>query len=246
MRTRALLFSIAAILIAALVIAGFTDGLLVDLLWFTELGYRGVFTTTLSAEVVIFVVIWVVTFLAISLSGILALGFSRERQPLRTLHRDGEPAEVNLPEMLRGLGDRVHWKSLVFCAARAGRTVRGGGRVIQLASLLEGHLRSVICLQGPGVRPQCRLLRFSASVTGRVARSVSSDSGADSAGDDSGILGARCIQLPRIAAADPFPLCGPPLRAAWYLLYSAGVQLLSGALRAYVTWQWRGLRPALC
>ena len=117
MRTRPLLYSIVAIVIAALVIVGFTDGLLVDLLWFSELGYRGVFTTTLSAEIGIFVVVWVVTFLAISVSGVLALGFSREREPLRTLHRDSEPAEVKLPEMLRGLGDRVQWKLLVFCGA---------------------------------------------------------------------------------------------------------------------------------
>ena len=41
MRTRALLYSIVATIIAALVIAGFTDGLLVDLLWFNSLATEG-------------------------------------------------------------------------------------------------------------------------------------------------------------------------------------------------------------
>ena len=68
------------------------------------LGYRGVFTTTLGAEIAIFVLVWVVTFLAISVSGIFALRFSREREPLGAIHRSGETAEVNLPEMIRGSG----------------------------------------------------------------------------------------------------------------------------------------------
>ena len=81
MRRRRLLFSLGAILIGALVLVGLTDSLLVDLLWFTErFGYRGVFTTTLGAEIAIFVLVWVVTFLAISVSGIFALRFSRERR----------------------------------------------------------------------------------------------------------------------------------------------------------------------
>ena len=87
MRPRTFLLSLAAILIGTLVLVGLTDSLLVDLLWFTALGYRGVFTTTLGAEIAIFVLVWVVTFLAISVSGIVALRFSREREPLRALHR---------------------------------------------------------------------------------------------------------------------------------------------------------------
>ncbi|MFZ0244466.1 UPF0182 family protein [Candidatus Binatus sp.] len=117
MRRRRLLFSLGAILIGALVLLGLTDSLLVDLLWFTELGYRGVFTTTLGAEIAIFVLVWVVTFLAISVSGIFALRFSREREPLGAIHRSGETAEVNLPEMIRGSGDRVPLILLILCAA---------------------------------------------------------------------------------------------------------------------------------
>ncbi len=117
MRPRTLLYSLGAILIGTLVLVGLTDSLLVDLLWFTALGYRGIFTTTLDAEVAIFVVVWVLTFAAISVSGILALRFSRERESLRVVHRSGAAAEVNLPEMIRGLGDQVPWRLLVFCGA---------------------------------------------------------------------------------------------------------------------------------
>ena len=117
MRARTLVFGFGAILIGALGLVGLTDSLLVDLLWFTVLGYRGVFTTTLGAEIAIFVLVWVVTFLAISISGILALRFSRERGPLKAIHRSGEPAQVDLPQMIRGLGDRVPWRLLILCAA---------------------------------------------------------------------------------------------------------------------------------
>ncbi len=117
MRPRTFLLSLAAILIGTLVLVGLTDSLLVDLLWFTALGYRAVFITTLGAEIAIFVLVWVVAFLAISVSGIVALYFSREAEPVRTLHPAGERVEVNLPEILRGLGGRVPWKLLVLCGA---------------------------------------------------------------------------------------------------------------------------------
>ena len=100
-----------------------------------------------------------VTFLSISASGILALRFSREREPLRTLHRTvnrqkstcrdtpgtGRPHAVEIASFLRG---------------RASRTVRGDGRVIQLASLLGGHLRSAFALKDPAFGPNVGFFVF--------------------------------------------------------------------------------------
>jgi uncharacterized protein len=119
MRPRTLLLSLAAGIIVALVVLSLADSLLVDLLWFSTLGYRQVFKITISAELVIFAIVWVVAFLAISISGVIALRESRQREPLHVVGRSDEPIEVkvNLPELIRALGDRVPWKLLVLGGA---------------------------------------------------------------------------------------------------------------------------------
>jgi Uncharacterised protein family (UPF0182) len=117
MRPRNLLLSLAAGIIVALIVLSLADSLLVDLLWFSTLGYRQVFNITISAEVVIFTIVWVVAFLAIWISGMIALRFSRERERLHVVGRSDEMVEVNLPEMIRTLGNRVPWKLLVLGGA---------------------------------------------------------------------------------------------------------------------------------
>ncbi|MGH7932407.1 MAG: UPF0182 family protein, partial [Candidatus Binataceae bacterium] len=117
MRPRIILFGLAAIIIVVLIILSLADSLLVDLLWFTALGYRRVFTITLSAEVVIFAVVWVVAFAAIFVSGMIAFGFSHERERLRVVRRPEQMVEINLPELIRALGDRIPWRLLVLGAA---------------------------------------------------------------------------------------------------------------------------------
>jgi uncharacterized membrane protein (UPF0182 family) len=117
MRPRNLLLSLAAGIIVALIVLSLADSLLVDLLWFSTLGYRQVFNITISAEVVIFTIVWVVAFLAIWISGMIALRFSRERERLHVVGRSDEMVEVNLPELIRALCDRVPWKLLVLGGA---------------------------------------------------------------------------------------------------------------------------------
>jgi uncharacterized protein len=117
MRPRILLLSLAAAIIVALVVLSLADSLLVDLLWFSTLGYRQVFKITISAELAIFAIVWVVAFLAIGISGMIALRFSRERERLHVVGRSDEMVEVNLPELIRALGDRVPWKLLVLGGA---------------------------------------------------------------------------------------------------------------------------------
>jgi uncharacterized protein len=119
MRPRILLFGGAAIIIVALIVLSLGDSLIVDLLWFTALGYRQVFRTTLIAQVAIFAIVWVTAFAVIGISGILALHLSRERERLHVVRRSEETVEVNLPELIRALGDRIPWKLLVLGGAAA-------------------------------------------------------------------------------------------------------------------------------
>ncbi len=117
MRSRVIVFGIAAIIIVALVFLSLLDQFFVDLLWFGSLGFRGVFATTVAAEVGIFIVVWLVAFIVILLSGLVALRLSRERERLRVVRRTDEMVEVNLPELIRALGERIPWRLLVVIGA---------------------------------------------------------------------------------------------------------------------------------
>src|ERR1700730_1727818 len=117
MRPRIVLFSLAAIIVVILIILGVADQMLVDLLWFGVLGYRTVFMTQLGAQVTIFAAVWLVAFVAICGSGFVALGFSQDRERLHIVRRSGDMTEVNLPELIRALGDRVPWRLLVIAAS---------------------------------------------------------------------------------------------------------------------------------
>src|SRR5262249_34217583 len=117
MRPRIILFGLAAIIIVVLVVLGLADQLLVDLLWFGVLGFREVFLTQLGAQVAIFAAVWVVVFAAICVSGLIALRLSQERERLHIVRRSEEMVEVNLPELIRSLGERVPWRLLVAAVA---------------------------------------------------------------------------------------------------------------------------------
>ncbi len=93
------------------------DQLLVDYLWYGRLGFGGVFNTTVGAEVAIFLVVWLVAFIAIFVSGLIAIGGSRDHERLRVVRRPDEMVEVNLPELIRALGERVPWRVIVAAGA---------------------------------------------------------------------------------------------------------------------------------
>ncbi|MGH7924946.1 MAG: UPF0182 family protein, partial [Candidatus Binatus sp.] len=117
MRPRVILISLAALAIAALVVLSLADQLLVDYLWYGRLGFGGVFNTTVGTEIVIFLVVWLVSFVAIFVSGLIAIGSSRDRERLRVVRRPDEMVEVNLPELIRALGERVPWRVIVAAGA---------------------------------------------------------------------------------------------------------------------------------
>jgi uncharacterized membrane protein (UPF0182 family) len=117
MRSRVILFGLAAIAIVAVVVLSVADQFLVDFLWFRALGYEGVFTTTVGAQVAIFAIVWLIAFAAIAGSGLAAVAMSHERERLRVVRRPDEMVEVNLPELIRALGDRVPWRLIVIAAA---------------------------------------------------------------------------------------------------------------------------------
>src|SRR5208282_2376207 len=80
MRTRIVLFGLAAVVIAVLVALSLADELLIDALWFDSLGYRSVFVTMLIARFGIFLAVWLAASAAILVSGLGAIGLSRDRE----------------------------------------------------------------------------------------------------------------------------------------------------------------------
>jgi len=117
MRPRNILIVVAAVVIVALLALSFLDQLLVDYLWYGTLGFAGVFNTTVGAEIAIFLVVWLVAFASIFVSGLIAIGGSRNHERLRVVRRPDEMVEVNLPEMIRSLGERVPWRLIVLAGA---------------------------------------------------------------------------------------------------------------------------------
>src|SRR5260370_1182124 len=110
MRPRNILIVVAAIAIVALLVLSFLDQLIVDYVWYGRLGLGDVFNTTVGAEIGLFLVVWLVAFAAICVSGLIAIGWSRNHERLRVVRRPDEMVEVNLPELIRALGERVPWR----------------------------------------------------------------------------------------------------------------------------------------
>src|SRR6266436_8152740 len=110
MRPRTIVLGLAAIIVVAMVVLTLVDHLLVDYLWYGRLGFGGVFNTSVGAEIAIFLVVWLVAFAAIFVSGLIAIGSSRNHERLRVVRRPDEMVEVNLPELIRALGERVPWR----------------------------------------------------------------------------------------------------------------------------------------
>ena len=117
MRSRTLIFVLAAVVIAALIILSLADTFLVDLVWFRSIGFHQVFATTVEAEWGIFALIWLFAFVAIATSGLAANRFSHDRERLRVVRRSDDMVEVNLPELIRALGDRIPWRVLILGVA---------------------------------------------------------------------------------------------------------------------------------
>jgi len=118
MRPRTIVLGLVAVVVlVGGILLSITDQFFVDLLWFRALGYGSVFATTIKAEVAIFAAVWVFAFAAIAVSGLAAVALSRDRERLRVVRRPGEGAEVNLPELIRTLGDRVPWRAIVIAAS---------------------------------------------------------------------------------------------------------------------------------
>ncbi|MCX5540025.1 UPF0182 family protein [Paraburkholderia sp. CNPSo 3076] len=109
-------YAITAIsVIAGLIVVGRITGILVDWLWFSSIGYGGVFWTMLCARALLFAAVFAVSACAIWLSGILAHRYARESLRAETAGPSG--ATVVTGDLAELVAPYVPWRFSIACAA---------------------------------------------------------------------------------------------------------------------------------
>ena len=106
----------AAAVAALLVLLALGGRLLVDALWFGQLGYGVVFRTMLGAKVVCFAVALAAAWPLIAGIGLSAVQDRRSGQVRIVLRRSGDGA-ATIPELIAPIADRIPWKTLVIAVS---------------------------------------------------------------------------------------------------------------------------------
>ncbi|HTW90068.1 MAG TPA: UPF0182 family protein [Candidatus Binataceae bacterium] len=139
MRPRIIVAGLAAIIVVALIVLSLLDNFFVNLLWFGELGYRSVYVTMVLAQYAIFGIVWLAAFVPICISGLIAVRFSQERERLRVVRRPDDMVEINLPELIRALGERVPWQLIAIGAAAVLAIFVAQGEAVSWDIYLKGY-----------------------------------------------------------------------------------------------------------
>ena len=97
-----------------LILLGLTGSFIVDWLWFSELGYLGVFWTVLIAQGEVFLAVFVATAVILWINGALAAQFARPLwMHFAAGHQWGGQAVESMPALLEFARHRVSWAPLV-------------------------------------------------------------------------------------------------------------------------------------
>ncbi|SAK83923.1 hypothetical protein AWB75_05467 [Caballeronia catudaia] len=107
----------AMAVIAGLIVVGRITGILVDCLWFSSIGYGGVFWTMLSARVLLFAAVFAVSACAIWLSGILAHRYARGVDISQAEAAGPSGATEGTGDLAELIAPRVPWRSSIAGAA---------------------------------------------------------------------------------------------------------------------------------
>ena len=104
----------AIVVLICLIALAFAADFLVDWLWFSAIGYWGVFWTTIVAEAEVFFVVFVATTIVLWLNGLLAFRFARSRWTHRSADFERHPTGVaTLPDVFELLRHRLPWPAAI-------------------------------------------------------------------------------------------------------------------------------------
>src|ERR1039458_4102438 len=108
------LLVVAIILSIFLILLELTAGFLVDWLWFSAIGYFGVFWTTIVVEAEVFFAVFVATAIILWVNGSLAFRFSRSHWTQHPADFEWKPTGVTtVPEMLVFMRHRLPWPVVI-------------------------------------------------------------------------------------------------------------------------------------
>ncbi|MFM0164968.1 UPF0182 family membrane protein [Paraburkholderia sediminicola] len=99
-----------AVVVGCLIVAGRITGVVVDWLWFSSIGYAGVFWTTVSAKALLFAAVFAASASVIAASGFLAHRYARRpgSWQVETARLSGTPEFIS--ELADQLAPRIPWR----------------------------------------------------------------------------------------------------------------------------------------
>ncbi|MFM0207781.1 UPF0182 family protein [Paraburkholderia sediminicola] len=107
----------AAVVVGCLIVAGRITGVVVDWLWFSSIGYAGVFWTTVSAKAFLFAAVFAASASVIAASGFLAHRYARRpgSWQVETARLSGTPEFIS--ELADQLAPRIPWRASIAGSA---------------------------------------------------------------------------------------------------------------------------------
>ena len=108
----------AIIFLICLILLGLISGFLVDWLWFSAIGYFGVFWTTIIAEAEIFFAVFLATAVILWVNGSLAFRFAQSQRKQRVAEFEWKSTGVvTLPDVFEFARHRLPWSTVIICGA---------------------------------------------------------------------------------------------------------------------------------
>src|SRR5258708_33127608 len=102
----------AAIVVGGLIVLGRVSGFLVDWLWFSSIGYLGVFWTIFTAQAMLFIAVFAASAGAVWLTGLLALRYAGSLAPAPSGAGFSRLPQT-FSEILRQVSPRLPWRLLI-------------------------------------------------------------------------------------------------------------------------------------
>src|SRR5438105_9861202 len=103
-----------ALIVACLILLGYTSEFLVDWTWFSSLGFLGVFWTIIGAKSTLFAAVFVATAIVVWVNGALAFRFAPARGYLRPVNTPWETlGSQELPAVIERFLRHLPWRPLV-------------------------------------------------------------------------------------------------------------------------------------
>jgi uncharacterized protein len=107
----------AMAIVAVLIAVGRITDILVNWLWFSSVGYGGVFWTLFAAKALLFAAVFVVSACAIGLSGFVAHGCARRVDVLRAETGSQSDSTYVTGDLAELVAPRIPWRTSIACAA---------------------------------------------------------------------------------------------------------------------------------